>query len=188
MIQPGFCGPAGIAVSSDGFLYASDGISMAAVALDGSQRRVGMMFDGEFPGFVRGLAPAADGTVIVTTASGDVTTYHPTSHKMIEHAKGLNELYGVAAGPGGSVIVAEGGGGRLLMISGKETRVIASGLSRPTGLAVAPDGSCFVAESGKGTVAHVNGGRVARGDGSFSHNGGGTCWLISVQSKSGYPR
>jgi len=96
--------------------------------------------------------------VIVTTAVGDVTTYHPVSHKMTEHAKGLNELYGVAAGPGGTVIVCEGGAGRLLVIDGKEIKVAATGLSRPTGLAVASDGSCYVAESGKGTVAHVNGG------------------------------
>jgi sugar lactone lactonase YvrE len=158
LVQPGFLGPAGLAVSSDGVLYASDGLSMAAVDLDGSQRQVGMLFDGEFPGYVRGLAAAADGAVIVSTAAGDVTTYHPTSHTMTEHAKGLNEVYGVAAGPGGSVVVAEGGAGRLLVISGKEIKTATTGLSRPTGVAVAPDGSCYVAQARKGSVAHVNGG------------------------------
>ena len=44
LVQPGFCGPAGITFSSDDVLYACDGISMAAVSLDGSQRRVGMLF------------------------------------------------------------------------------------------------------------------------------------------------
>lgn len=158
LIEPGFCGPAGIAFTSDGGLYASDGISMAAVNLDGSQRRVGMLFDGEFPGFVRGLGAGADGNLIVTTANGGVATYHPTSHKIVEHASGLNELYGVAAGPGGSVVVCEGGSGRVLVITGKEIQVAATGLSRPTGVAVAADGSCYVAEAGKGCISHVNGG------------------------------
>jgi sugar lactone lactonase YvrE len=158
LVEPGFCGPAGIAIATDGVLYASDGISMAAVDSDGSQRRVGMLFDGSFPGFVRGLSAGAEGNLIVTTANGGVATYHPVSHKIVEHATGLNELYGVAAGPGGSVVVAEGGAGRLLVIDGAEIKVAARGLSRPTGLAVASDGSCYVAESGKGSVSHINGG------------------------------
>jgi sugar lactone lactonase YvrE len=158
LIEPGFCGPAGIAVASDGTLYASDGISMAAVERDGSQRRVGMLFDGAFPGFVRGLAAATNGNVVVSTTAGDVTTYHPTSHEMTEHAKGLQEVYGVAVGPGGAVVVAEGGTGRVLVISGKEVKTAASGLSRPSGVATANDGSCFVAEAGKGRVVHINGG------------------------------
>lgn len=158
LVEPGFCGPAGLAVASDGVLYACDGISMAAVGFDGSQRRVGMLFDGSFPGFVRGLCAGADGNLIVTTANGGVATYHPISHRIIEHATGLNELYGVAAGPDGSVVVVEGGSGRALTITGKEIKVAAAGLSRPTGLAVAPDGSYYVAESGKGCIARVDGG------------------------------
>ena len=96
LVEPGFCGPAGLAVSTDGMLYAADGISMAAVERDGSQRRVGMLFDGHFPGFVRGLGAASNGALVVTTSAGDVTSYNPVSHEMTEHAKGLNELYGVA--------------------------------------------------------------------------------------------
>ncbi|HVN27804.1 MAG TPA: hypothetical protein VMT64_04925 [Candidatus Binataceae bacterium] len=158
LVQPGFCGPSGIAIGGDGVLYACDGISMAAVNLDGSQHRVGMMFDGSFPGLVRGVAPGADGNLIVTTVGGEVVSYHPTSHKMINHAKGLNEPQGIAVAPSGSIIVAECGAGRVLAIAGDQIKTAASGLSRPSGIAVAPDGSCYVAESGKGTVAHVNGG------------------------------
>ena len=119
-------------------LYACDGISIAAVALDGSQHRVGMLFDGEFPGFVRGIDAGTNGNLIVTTANGGVVTYHPVTHQMTEHAKGLNEPHGVAVGPGGSIVVAESGAGRVLIISGKEMKTAATGLSRPTGIAVAP--------------------------------------------------
>ncbi len=158
LVEPGFCGPAGLAVSSDGVLYAADGISMAAMADDGSQRRVGMLFDGHFPGFVRGLGAAPNGMLVVTTSAGDVTSYHPVTHEMTEHAKGLNELYGIAVAPNGALIVAEGGEGRVLLISGTEVKVAARGLSRPTGVAAASDGSCYVAEAGQGRVVHVNGG------------------------------
>ncbi|MGH7842068.1 MAG: SMP-30/gluconolactonase/LRE family protein [Candidatus Binataceae bacterium] len=158
LIPPGFCEPAGLAVGGDGVLYAADGISMAAVAADGSQRRVGMLFDGQFPGFVRGVGAAADGNLVVTTSAGDVTTYHPSSHAMTENAKGLQEVYGVAVAPNGAIVVAESGGGRVLAISGKETKTAASGLARPTGIAAAPDGSCYVSEAGKGRVVHINGG------------------------------
>jgi sugar lactone lactonase YvrE len=158
LVEPGFCGPAGLAVSNDGVLYAADGISMAAVELDGSQRRVGMLFDGHFPGFVRGLGAAPTGMLVVTTSGGDVTSYHPVTHEMTEHAKGLNELYGVAVAPNGALVAAEGGAGRVLVISGNDVKVAASGLARPTGIAAAPDGSCYVAEAGRGRVVHVNGG------------------------------
>jgi sugar lactone lactonase YvrE len=158
LVEPGFCGPAGLAVSSDGVLYAADGISMAAVADDGSQRRVGMLFDGHFPGFVRGLGAVANGMMVVTTSAGEVTSYHPVTHEMTEHAKGLSELYGVAAAPSGALIVAEGGEGRIVVISGTDVKVAARGLSRPTGVAAASDGSCYVAEAGSGRVVHVNGG------------------------------
>jgi sugar lactone lactonase YvrE len=158
LVEPGFCGPSGLAVSTDGTLYAADGISMAAVDRDGTQRRVGMLFDGHFPGFVRGLAAASNGSLTVTTSAGDVTSYHPVTHEMTEHAKGLNELYGVGVAANGALVVAEGGDGRVLVISGTEIRVAAQGLSRPTGIAPIPDGSCFVAEAGRGRVVHIDGG------------------------------
>src|SRR5205085_1584171 len=118
----------------------------------------GMLFDGHFPGFVRGLGAASNGMLVVTTSAGDVTSYHPVTHEMTEHAKGLNELYGVAVAADGALVVAEGGEGRVLVISGKEVKVAAQGLARPTGVATAPDGSCYVAEAGRGRVVHVNGG------------------------------
>lgn len=130
---------------------------MAAVTPDGSAKRIGLLFDGHFPGFVRGLAAGSNGNVVTTTSGGDVTTYHPITHEMTEHAKGLNELYGVAVGANGTILVAEGGDGRVLEITGAGTKTRAQGLARPTGIAAAADGSCYVSEAGKGRVVHVNG-------------------------------
>ncbi len=158
LVAPGFCGPSGIAVADDGTIYAADGISMAAVARDGSASRVGMLFDGHFPGFVRGLAKAANGFMVVSTTGGNVTSYHPVSHEMEVLATGLHELYDVAIGPGGAVFVADGGEGRVLEIAGGSLKEKARGLARPTGIAVASNGACFVSESDKGRVVQVDGG------------------------------
>jgi len=148
----------GIAVADDGTIYAADGISMAAVAADGSHHRVGLLFDGEFPGFVRGVAKGADGLLIVTTTAGDVTSYHPVTHAMKVLATGLHELYDVAVGAGGSVFVAEGGEGRVLEIAAGTVKEKGHGLARPTGIAVASNGACFVSESDRGRVTQVDGG------------------------------
>jgi sugar lactone lactonase YvrE len=157
LVPSGFLGPLGLAVADDGLLYAGDGISMAAITKDGTCRRVGMLFDGHFPGYVRGLAAGANGTLIVTTSAGGVTSYHPVTHDMTTHLDGLSELYGVAIGPDGTIIVAEGAEGRVLGIAGTELKVRARGLSRPTGVAAAPDGSCYACEADKGRVIHANG-------------------------------
>jgi len=157
LVAPGFCGPMGIAIADDGTIYAADGISMAAVTRDGSHHRVGLLFDGHFPGFVRGVAKAANGFLVVTTTGGDVTSYHPVTHEMEVLATGLNELYDVAIGAGGAVFVAEGGAGRVLEIAGGKLTEKARGLARPTGIAIAPNGTVFVAESGKGRVSQIEG-------------------------------
>ena len=136
LVPPGFCGPMGIAIADDGTIYAADGISMAAVAPDGSHHRVGLLFDGHFPGFVRGVAKGAKGMLVVTTTGGNVTSYHPVTHEMEVLATGLHELYDVAIGAGGAVFVADGGEGRVLEIAGGAIKEKARGLARPTGIAV----------------------------------------------------
>jgi DNA-binding beta-propeller fold protein YncE len=77
---------------------------------------------------------------------------------MTENMKGLNEVYGVAIAPGGAIVVAEGGEGDVLVLSGTEIKVAARGLGRPTGVAAAQDGSCYVCEAHNGRVVHINGG------------------------------
>lgn len=155
----GFLGPLGLAVGSDGTLYAADGLSLVVITPDGKPNRPGMLLDEGFPGFVRGLAAGPAGSLYVTTSAGTVASYHPGTRAAQTLASGLNELLGVARTPDGVVVVAEGGEGRVLKISATgEVTVLARGLGRPTGVAVAGDGSCYVSEAGRGRVVKVNGG------------------------------
>ena len=87
LVAPGFLGPMDLAVATDGVIYAADGISMAAVTPDGAARRVGccsMVISLASCAAWR-RAPTGNGR---TTSGGDVTTYHPVTHEMTEHARG----------------------------------------------------------------------------------------------------
>jgi hypothetical protein len=73
---------------------------------------------------------------------------------------GYDRLYGVAVAPGGGVVVAEAGGGRVLAIQSGQVEVLASGLDEPMGVAIGPDGTVYVAESGAGRVVKAAAGRA----------------------------
>ncbi len=162
LVPAGFLGPLGLAVASDGTVYAADGLSLAAVTSDGKRSRPGMLLDEGFPGFVRGVAAGPAGSLYVTTSAGSVASYHLGTRAAQTLASGLNELLGLARTPDGAVVVAEGGEGRVLKINTTgEVTVLARGLGRPAGVAIAADGSCYVSEAGKGRVVKVNGGTSA---------------------------
>jgi sugar lactone lactonase YvrE len=162
LVPSGFLGPLGLAIGSDGTLYAADGLSLAAITPDGKRSRPGMFLQEGFPGFFRGLAAGPGGGLYVTTSAGSVASYHPGTRASQILASGFNELLGLARSPDGSVIVAEAGEGRVLKVSTTgEVTVLARGLGRPSGVAVAPDGSCYVSEEGRGRVVKVNGGTTA---------------------------
>ena len=63
---------------------------------------------------------------------------------------GFDQLYGVAIAPGGAVVFAERGAGRVLSVRSGNVEVLASGLRQPMGVAIGADGSCLVAECGRG--------------------------------------
>lgn len=158
LVPAGFIGPWGLAVTSDGVLYAADGGSLVTVSPDGKPQRLAMLFDQGFPHFIRGLASCHAGGFYVTNTAGSVALYNLSARESQTLATDLNELFGLAEAPDGGVIVAEGGEGRLLKINAKgEVSVLARGLARPMDVAIAADGSCYVSESGKGRVVQVNG-------------------------------
>jgi sugar lactone lactonase YvrE len=158
LVAAGLLGPWGLACGAGGTLYAADGGSFAAISATGSVTRLGMLLEEGSPGFLRGLAAAASGELYVTTSGGGVASYHPVSRASAVLTSGLNELYGLACAADGTLVVAEGGEGRILGINPatKEVSVLARGLSRPTGIVVGSDGSCCVSEAGKGRVVRID--------------------------------
>ncbi|GFG82643.1 gluconolaconase [Mycobacterium paragordonae] len=154
--------PLDLAVGADGNLYIADGTYFYEL-IDGALHTAGMLFSPGYPGFLRGLAPAGPGEFIVTTSNGEVARYRPASSESEVLAQGFDQLYGVAIAPGGAIVVAELGAGRVLSIRAGDVEVLASGLHEPVGVAIAPDGTCLVSEAGAGRVLRVGGGPLIEG-------------------------
>ena len=151
--------PMDLTVGHDGRLYVADGTYFYVVLPDGSLQTVGMLFSPGYPGFVRGVTSTGPGEFVVTTSGGQVTRYRPGLSESEVLADGLDQLYGVAVGPGGPVF-AELGTGRLLSLSSAGIEVLATDLREPVGVAIDADGACLVAQAGAGTVVKVNGSRI----------------------------
>jgi DNA-binding beta-propeller fold protein YncE len=141
----------------DGRLYVADGTNFYAVA-PGSVETVGMLFSPGYPGFVRGLAPAGSGDFVVTTSGGQVARYRPAANETDYLAADFDQLYGVALGPGGVIVFAELGTGRVHALRSGNVETLASGLRDPVGVAFDQDGAPLVAESGAGRVMKLTGG------------------------------
>ncbi|MFS0897213.1 SMP-30/gluconolactonase/LRE family protein [Mycolicibacterium litorale] len=152
--------PLDLAVGDDGTLYVADGTYFYALRADGSLQTVGMLFTPGYPGFLRGLAATGSGEFVVTTSGGQVTRYRPAAGESDVIADGFDQLYGIALAPGGAVVFAELGTGRVHSAHGGTVQLLASGLRDPIGVAVAPDGTSLVAESGAGRVVRLAGSHV----------------------------
>jgi sugar lactone lactonase YvrE len=157
LLPGGLNWPLDIAVGDDGRLYVADGTYFYAVGADGSLHTVGMLFSPGYPGFVRGLAPAGGGEFIVTTSGGQVARYRPESSETEYLATDFDQLYGVAVGPGGQIVFAELGTGRVHSMQSGGVETLASGLHDPVGVAFGDDGVPLVAESGTGRVMKLTG-------------------------------
>jgi sugar lactone lactonase YvrE len=159
--------PLDLAVGHDGNLYVADGTYFYIARPDGSPRRaqrremtlqtVGMLFSPGYPGFIRGVAAAGAGEFVVATSGGQIARYRPADSETDYLADGFDQLYGVAIGPGGTIVFAELGTGRVHALRSGNVETLASGLQDPVGVAFHPDGSPLVAESGAGRVVSVAG-------------------------------
>ena len=118
---------------------------------------VGMLFSPGYPGFLRGLAPAGSGEFVVTTSGGQVARYRPAANETDYLAADFDQLYGVALGPGGVIVFAELGTGRVHALRSGNVETLASGLHDPVGVAFDQDGAPLVAESGAGRVVKLTG-------------------------------
>jgi sugar lactone lactonase YvrE len=149
--------PLDLTVGDDGRVYVADGTYFYVVAPDGSLQTVGMLFSPGYPGFLRGLAAAGSGEFVVTTSGGQVARYRPAANETDYLAADFDQLYGVALGPGGEIVFAELGTGRVHALRSGNVEAVASGLHDPVGVAFDQDGAPLVAESGAGRVVKLTG-------------------------------
>lgn len=154
LVRAGILGPYGLAEAPDGRLFFADGMSYGVLSPDGTIERPSMLLRHGFPGYVCGIAVAADGTLYLGNSAGGIASFVPGQEADFL-ATELDQVMGLAVAPDGSVLACEAGGGRLLSIrKGAEPRVLASGLKQPTAVAVAGDGSYLISEAGSGRVLH----------------------------------
>jgi sugar lactone lactonase YvrE len=154
--------PLDLTVGSDGNLCVADGTHLYVVLPGGKLQTLGMMFSPGYPGSapIRGLCAVGGGEFIVATTNGQVARYWPAKSESAMLAEGLDQVYGVAVSPNGTVVVAELGTGRVLSVKSGQVEALATGLRDPMGVAIAPDGTCFVSEAGAGRVVKLSGSKV----------------------------
>ena len=152
LLPGGLNWPLDLAMGEDGRLYVADGLAFYALPPGGKLQSLGMLFSPGYPGFLRGVAPVGARGFAVTTSNGQVALYRPWDEQSEVLADGLDQLYGVAVAPGGTIVVAELGAGRVLSVQSGKTEVLAAGLRDPLGVAIGPDGACLVSEAGAGRV------------------------------------
>lgn len=160
LVEKGLQWPLDVAMGEDGVLWIADGGFVFSLRAGEMAKLEGMLFSPNFPGYSRGVVAAGAGTMIVTTANGDVARFHPAGPASEVLASGFDQLMGVALAPSGAVVFAEYGTGKVHSADGGRVEELASGLDRPKGVAVAGDGTVYVAESGAGRVVRLVGGRT----------------------------
>jgi sugar lactone lactonase YvrE len=160
LVPDGLNWPLGLAVDGNGLLYVADGAFSYTLRPGGTRELAGMLFSPGYPGYSRGVAAAGPGEFIVTTANGAVARYRPLKQESEVLASGFDQLYGVAVAPGGAIVFAEMGTGRVLSVTSGNVETLATGLRKPSGVAVGADGTCFVSESAGNRVVKLSGGQT----------------------------
>jgi sugar lactone lactonase YvrE len=167
LVPDGFNWPLGLAMGADGVLLVADGPYSYALQPKNIPAQghlplqvAGMLFTPGYPGYSRGVAASGLGEFIVTTGAGMVTRYRPAKCESEVLAQGFDQLYGVAVAPGGAVVFAELGTGRVLSVKSGNVEELATGLKQPTGVTIGSDGTCLVSETGAGRVVKLHAGRA----------------------------
>ncbi len=160
VVPDGFNWPLGLAMGEDGVLFVADGPYSYHLRPGGAPKLAGMLFTPGCPGYIRGAAASGPGEVIVATANGQVARWRPAQQESEVLAEGFDRLYGVAIAPGGAVVLAEAGAGRVLSVQSGTVEVLATGLKEPMGVAIVSDGAAYVSESAGGRVVKLSGGKV----------------------------
>jgi sugar lactone lactonase YvrE len=156
LVAPGFVGPWGLACAPDGTLHVVDGLSLAAIAPDGSVRRGPHALEARSPGFVRAIACDDAGTLWLATARGDVWRSLPDGAGFARCAEKVRPLAGIAvAADGGAVVTAPRSGELVHVGRSGASAVIATGLAEPWDVTSAGRRGFLVCELAKGRVSAV---------------------------------
>lgn len=188
LVAHGLNFPLGLTVDDRGSLYVADGGFVYTLVPGEALQVAGLLFSPGGPGYVRGVAAAGPGEVVVTTGMGEVVRWRPTRFESEVLAQGFDRLQGLAIAPSGDMIVAESGAGRVLSLHSGNVEVLATDLDEPTGVALASDGTCYVSEAAAGKVIKLGrGGAEAVLDGLQRPQGvavrGGRLYVVDVGAK-----
>jgi len=153
-LPDGLTWPLDLTVGPDGTLYIADGTFLLALEPGGETRTLGMLFSPGYPGYIRGLTSIGHGEFLVT-GNGSVSRYNALSAESEVLFDGLDQLYGVAVSPNGTIAVADLGTGTVHAVRAGESDVLASGLDDPMGVAFTPNGTCLVSEAGAGRIVAI---------------------------------
>jgi hypothetical protein len=160
ILPGGLHNPLDLAIGSDGLLYVADQIALYVLLPGEGLKCLGRIYTEDYPGGVRGLAPAADRSFYATTANGRIVLYRPWQKEFDVLAEGLDQLYGIAILPSGAIAAAELGTGRIITVGNGHVDVLASGLNDPLGIAIDAGGACYVSESSAGRIVRIAGGQI----------------------------
>jgi sugar lactone lactonase YvrE len=160
VVPDGFNWPLGLAMGADGVIFVADGPFTYHLKPGSAPTLAAMLFTPGCPGYCRGVAASGPGEVIVTTANGQVARWKPAEQTSEYLTEGYDRLYGVALAPGGAIVFAEAGAGRVLSVKSGNVEVLATGLREPMGVAVSGDGVVYVSECHGGRVVKLSGGKA----------------------------
>lgn len=150
VVPQGLVGPFGVTVDLGGTVHAADHYRL--VSPDGPD---GGVTTRELLTFAHGIA-ADRGLLHVTSQYGDVRTYDPETRTARVRASGLDQPTGIAVLAGGSLVVAEAGAGRVLVVGADDAvTVLAAGLGHPVGVAVDAEQRCYASDDRRGTVVRI---------------------------------
>lgn len=161
VVPRGFSGPFDVTADERGRWFATDHFRLGTATGELGGEAGGMLMS-ELGGFAHGVV--ADGGLLhLTSQFGDVRTYDPAERAARVRATGLAEPGGIAVDPGGALVVAETGAGRVSSIDRDDVvTVLAEGLDGPVDVAIDAAGDCYVSDQRAGQVLRIseNGGEV----------------------------
>ncbi len=160
LVPDGLQWPLDLAVGEDGEIFIADGGFTYTLQAEGNPQVAGMLFSPGFPGYTRGATAAGPGNWTVTTANGDVARFTPSENSSEILASGYDQLMGIDSAPGGALVFAEYGTGRVHLLDTGSVSIIGSELKQPKGVAIADDSSIYVSESAAGRVVKLKGGQA----------------------------